>query len=442
MCLPLAGTILHTANHYLPIRPLGPHRCLARHTLAPMRPQCVSPSPPPLVFGRHTTPVADKTQTGVYYVTRNMNKAGDVQGEVFFSKDEASAHAGALAKEDLEQSVLTEVVMPFYTRPAACGKRNGLFVPLSNDCPAPAGFPLRMDTFRAQHGNIPSALFLTHSTKDILSLFDGGAELITSTVKIENARALLPMPTLSTHGFELLWCPSASAADLTGIAGAKRVQEDYYGETESALRELTGADAAIAITHVLRTSDDAKKCRDAGAGFATYMHTDQSHRSWAPRLAEVLCDSWIDVGPPGLSEADARRASRARRYVVLSAWRYLGPAETCRHSHLALLDHTTLTSRDEVLDFSLIAGDFEGGNYRLRESSTSAHRFLYYPAMSRDEMLCFTVFDSNPPVGTSDSLFKHVPVASVFHGAFKDPTAPKGEPQRESVDVRVLLIWD
>ena len=62
--------------------------------------------------------------------------------------------------------------------------------------------------------------------------------------------------------------------------------------------------------------------------------------------------------------------------------------------------------------------------------------------MMRDEMLCFTVFDSNPPAGTSDSLFKHVPVASVFHGAFKDPTAPKGEPQRESVDVRVLLIWD
>ena len=367
---------------------------------------------------------------GVYYVTRNMNKAGDVQGEVFFSKDEASAHAGALAKEDLEQSVLTEVVMPFYTRPAACGKRNGLFVPLSNDCPAPAGFPLRMDTFRAQHGNIRSAFL----TKDILSLFDGGAELITSTVKIENARALLPMPTLSTHGFELLSCPSASAAALPE-------HKDYYGETESALRELTGADAAVAVAHVLRTSDDTKKCRDAGAGFATYIHTDQSHRSWAPRLAE-LCDSWIDVGPPGLSEADARRASRARRYVVLSAWRYLGPAETCRHSHLALLDHTTLTSRDEVLDFSLIAGDFEGGNYRLRESSTSAHRFLYYPAMSRDEMLCFTVFDSNPPAGTSDSLFKHVPVASVFHGAFKDPTAPKGEPQRESVDVRVLLIWD
>ena len=120
--------------------------------------------------------------------------------------------------KDLEQSVLTEVAMPFYTRPAACGKRNGLFVPLSNDCPAPAGFPLRMDTFRAQHGNIRSALL----TKDILSLFDGGAELITSTVKIENARALLPMPTLSTHGFELLSCPSASAAALPE-------HKDYYG---------------------------------------------------------------------------------------------------------------------------------------------------------------------------------------------------------------------
>ena len=39
------------------------------------------------------------------------------------------------------------------------------------------------------------------------------------------------------------------------------------GETESALRELTGADAAIVVTHVLRTSDDTKECRDAGAGF-------------------------------------------------------------------------------------------------------------------------------------------------------------------------------
>ena len=60
--------------------------------------------------------------------------------------------------------------------------------------------------------------------------------------------------------------------------------------------------------------------------------------------------------------------------------------------------------------------------------------------MTPDELLCFTVFDSAPPAG--EALYGTMPAPTVVHSAFADPHAPPGEPPRQSVDVRCLLIWD
>ncbi|KAH8095657.1 hypothetical protein JL720_2975 [Aureococcus anophagefferens] len=59
--------------------------------------------------------------------------------------------------------------------------------------------------------------------------------------------------------------------------------------------------------------------------------------------------------------------------------------------------------------------------------------------MTRDELLLFVVCDSAHPARAT--TFKHTPSVSVLHTAFADPTAPEGEPLRESIDVRVLLSF-
>ena len=140
---------------------------------------------------------------------------------------------------------------------------------------------------------------------------------------------------------------------------------------------------------------------------------------------------------PAAAAAACRDASR---YAVLSAWRYLGPAPACRASHLAVLDHATVAAGD-LLPFSIVADGAFGGNYRLRGGGRGSdrHRFFYYPAMTRAEVLLFSVFDSDHPAQAS--RFQHTPHATVLHTAFDDPRGAD-EPRRESIDVRLLLAWD
>ena len=128
---------------------------------------------------------------------------------------------------------------------------------------------------------------------------------------------------------------------------------------------------------------------------------------------------------------------------MIAAWRYIGPAPTCRSSHLVICDPNSVDPVD-VLDFSLIAGDTCGGNLRLQNPATAreagqggGHRFCYYSGMRPDEVLSFVVYDSQP-----NSIFVSTPIPPCFHGAVQDPAASEDEPERESVDVRCLLIWD
>ena len=95
-------------------------------------------------------------------------------------------------------------------------------------------------------------------------------------------------------------------------------------------------------------------------------------------------------------------------------------------------------AKDDLLPFRIVNRAHFGGNYRLALTKGRArHRFFYYPGMTRDEVLLFVVSDSRRPAGR----LAGAPAATVVHAAFADP-AGAGEPDRESVDVRVLLSWD
>eukprot|EP00441_Pelagodinium_beii_P040215 CAMPEP_0197632406 /NCGR_PEP_ID=MMETSP1338-20131121/9173_1 /TAXON_ID=43686 ORGANISM="Pelagodinium beii, Strain RCC1491" /NCGR_SAMPLE_ID=MMETSP1338 /ASSEMBLY_ACC=CAM_ASM_000754 /LENGTH=260 /DNA_ID=CAMNT_0043203969 /DNA_START=52 /DNA_END=834 /DNA_ORIENTATION=- len=260
---------------------------------------------------------------------------------------------------------------------------------------------------------------------------------------MRNARCLKPTPSLATHGFELMSYKGSAVKDTAmGETSKHERVQTYYKEVEQLLMQQTGADAAFSFVHAMRVP---KRDRvKAEAGYASYWHTDQSHNSWSARLHELLeLGSWEEVGPPGLDEVAAKRAARAQRYAVVTAWRYLGPADACRESHLAIVDPASVDASD-VIDFSLIARSLEGGNYRLRApapGAASKHACYYYPDMLRNEVLCFTVYDSKPN-SEMKAKFATMPAPSCFHGAFSDPSASEDEPPRESVDVRCLLVWD
>jgi len=71
--------------------------------------------------------------------------------------------------------------------------------------------------------------------------------------------------------------------------------------------------------------------------------------------------------------------------------------------------------------------------YRLLEANAGRHRWFYFPAMRRDEVILFKQWDSDPTL----------PGRMCFHTSFHDPAAPgpPGAAPRQSVEARGLAFF-
>lgn len=308
-------------------------------------------------------------------------------------------------------------------------RRAGVFLDKPGAC------PLRPGTVAAQHGSLP----LQEKDKDLLESCD---ELHPRNVRIWNGRSCdaFDTPRLGTLGFELIQVPKSRVLSTNEglqniIENHPELSQKHYSELAPFIRKVSGAKEAIAYCHVARGSTNRH------AKFAGYAHTDLSHESWANLLPQLVeSGEWDGVGPTGIPLHVAQRAASSKRYAVLSAWRYLGPSDKCRSSHLAVLDHRSVRKQSDLLPLSLVANGCHGGNYRLSSASSSQHEWYYYPEMTPEEVLLFTCFDSNHPA--KDTTFANTPITTCMHSAFRDPNPPKDEPSRQSIDIRFLLIWD
>jgi hypothetical protein len=254
-------------------------------------------------------------------------------------------------------------------------------------------------------------------------------ELVKVGCRIHNGRG--SKIRLDSHGFQL----------IDGLQGKlSPLQSDDHAfkkDAENVAMELTGASFGFAYCSARRTP---KVESSNQAGYAGYVHTDLAQNSWIMALPELVASGkWEAHGPPGISNEAAASIAKASRVAVVSLWRYLGPAQTCKQSHLAFLDPRSL-QREDVLDFAIgtVKGT-SGSNYRLSADSakTSEHVWWYFPDLDRDsEMVGFTAYDSASEYANNDAT----KTPSILHAAFMDPQGTN-EPPRSSVDVRVLLAW-
>lgn len=316
-----------------------------------------------------------------------------------------------------------------YTRPRPDRKRCGAAA-------GKDGLALLPCTFIQQHGRIPCDF-------DPAEL---GNELVPVSCEVRDARTLDPQPTLTSHGYQLSKCELTPLAVEDANAPCAAL-ELHYREVAAAVKEVLGASDAVSYCHVRRSVTAAVQQSSAGGPFAGYAHTDQAADSWAGLLPTIV-DDWSKRGPPHVPPEFARRCAAARRYAVVTAWRYLGPAEACRSSHLAVLDPRSVAT-DDVLAFDIAAFGHVGRNYRLRHTDDAAQRHAWWywsGLLASRELLLLTVFDSSHPAAVvdaeGDTPFARLPATSIFHSAFSDPSASPDEPLRESIDTRVILLWD
>jgi hypothetical protein len=85
---------------------------------------------------------------------------------------------------------------------------------------------------------------------------------------------------------------------------------------------------------------------------------------------------------------------------------------------------------EDFIASDLIYRDRLGETYGVRH--TPAHRWFYYPAMTRDEAMVFKCDDS-----ATDGRARWT-----AHSAFDDPTSPANARPRESIEIRTLVFFD
>ena len=239
-------------------------------------------------------------------------------------------------------------------------------------------------------------------------------------VTIHDARPIRATLSLDLHGFELVEHGSA----VRDFWDEDQLRAVHYAEAEGLVRAATGARRALVFDHTLRRRAPGRPPLDGGgASFAAVrepvgrVHADYTSISARDRMVQLL----------GAAEA----ADRMRcRFSIVGLWRPTNP-QPLLDAPLAVCDARSVGANDMVPN-ELV--------YRDRRGETCIgihnpkHRWFFFPAQRRDEVIIFKNFDS--AAGTAG-------IAGVVpHTAFDDPTAPADAPLRESIELRAFAFFD
>jgi hypothetical protein len=252
-----------------------------------------------------------------------------------------------------------------------------------------------------------------------------GAELNTGryqpyNVTIRNGRACQSTLTLDGQGFVLAHRPS-SVADFKNKTELDAV---YPGEVQRIVRDLTGADAVVLLGSMQRSAGQT------GGGVqppASDVHVDMSSDR-AGRLADALYEKHFPGKP------------KFERFIASSLWRPLSkppqdwPLAVCDGSSVDPGEGVpnTMVIVDALPDPDAIPSDLPGEDKMPAASVfyfNAAHRWWYFPDMTRDEVLLVKFHDSD-----------HSKAWRAPHTAFRDPRVANAAP-RESIEFRTVAYF-
>jgi hypothetical protein len=230
----------------------------------------------------------------------------------------------------------------------------------------------------------------------------------------------------------------------------------YYPECADLVREVTGAAHVFAFDHNVRSAQ-GKKSRtriDGGQEVqppAHVVHGDYTLTSATQRLRDLASPPRAnDTLRPYLPEGESlipptlveRVLGGSGRFAIINVWRNIADAPVAVHP-LALCDAQTVEPADLVV-FEIHYADRIGENYFARYAPR--HRWYFYPALTRDEVVLIKQWDAAGPLARSqgeypDASSADAPCTFSFHSAFEPEAAAEG-PDRWSVEVRCMVIYE
>jgi hypothetical protein len=224
--------------------------------------------------------------------------------------------------------------------------------------------------------------------------------------------------------------------------------------------QVPGACRVVAFDHNLRCAS-ANAAGQSVAGGNAYqqpahlVHSDYTVTGAPARVAQLAepakaNDTWkrlVAPGQPLISAAEAAAlhagslpgglpAAAGERFAIVNVWRNV-KAEPVQRFPLAVIEAKTVKEGDLSV-FEIHYQDRVGENYFLRHHPR--HRWAYYPAMRREEALVFKQWDNAAVIGGEKSA--EGPPVFVVHSSFEDPTTAPDAPDRESIEVRCVVLFD
>jgi len=274
-------------------------------------------------------------------------------------------------------------------------------------------------------------------------------------IRIRDGRSLTGAArcTAKTNGFELLTRPLSGDVNFLD---QDEVVNNYYGQCAEIVREATVAHA-FAFDHNIRSAvGKESKQRIAGGhevqGPARIVHGDSTLTSAPQRLKGLAKppttnDTLRAILGEGQSLIGQDMVGRALadggRFAIINVWRNIAKEPVATYP-MALCDGQSVQPEDLVV-FEIHYQDRIGENYFAKYSPR--HQWVCYPGMTGDEALLIKQWDSEGNMARSkgaeaDSNEPQSPCTFSFHTAFDDLSAPPDAPDRWSIEVRCIVVYD
>lgn len=260
--------------------------------------------------------------------------------------------------------------------------------------------------------------------------------------------------TLARNGFELLSRPTARPS--LDFLDQRQVLDHYYPECARIVGQITGG-RAYAFDHNVRVAGaKQRQLRIAGGQQVQepiqVVHGDYTLTSGPQRLRDlarppggndtlrsVLAEGQALVSEQMLTDALSDRG----RFAIVNLWRNIDALPVAMHP-LAVCDGQSVAPEDLVV-FELHYQDRIGENYFAKHAER--HRWAWFPQMTRDEALLIKQWDSAGTLArsngsASDASNPQAPCTFSFHSAFDDPATAPDAPDRQSIEVRCVVIYD
>ena len=231
---------------------------------------------------------------------------------------------------------------------------------------------------------------------------------------VSNARSLRgdERRTCEANGFELLNAPLEDGG--IDFLDHDQIVRHCYGQCAELVAQHTGG-CAYAFDHNIRSASGRQSQKRIAGGQPVQepihlVHGDYTLTSAPRRLRDLtrppsgndtLC-SVLPAGESLIDPADAERALNGGRFAMFNVWRSITDTPVTVLP-LALCDGRSVDPNDLVV-FEIHYQDRIGENYFAKHMP--AHRWYYYPKMTRKEALLIKQWDSAGALVVSQGWWK------------------------------------